>query len=118
MKTRLIASAVLAVALGIGAADAGPRSMKLGNSWDFQLPGNPSTGYSWQLDKGASSGLEFVKVDAVGYGEPESNLIGAPAPFIFRFTCVAEGYAHLVFNYVPPGRGTAEDTHETWVRCD
>ncbi|MBK8458624.1 MAG: protease inhibitor I42 family protein [Phyllobacteriaceae bacterium] len=99
-------------------AFAGKRTVKTGNSWEFELEGNPSTGYTWRLDEAASSGLNLVEVAALGYRENTTGLLGAPAQFVFRLTCRSPGEAHLVFLYVGPTGKRSDKTHETWVRCD
>ena len=33
----------------------------------FKLPGNPSAGYNWKLNKRLSTGLDLVKVDQLGW---------------------------------------------------
>lgn len=33
----------------------------------LKLPGNPSAGYKWKLNKNLSTGLDLVKVDEVGW---------------------------------------------------
>lgn len=94
------------------------RTLRLGNSMEFQLEGNPSTGYTWQLNQENSEGLDLVEVIALGYGESESDLVGAPAPYVFRITCIAAGFAHLVFDYIGPTGKRSRESHETWVHCE
>lgn len=106
-----------AVAFATGAA-AEP-SRKTGDSWEYELPGNPSTGYQWELGPAESEGLEAVKVEAIGYkpAEGNANIVGAPAQFAFRITCVAAGSAHLYFKYVAPDKTTVGAVRENWINC-
>lgn len=40
---------------------------KVGQTLFVKLPGNPSAGYGWQLNKGRSNGLNLVEVDMLGW---------------------------------------------------
>ncbi|MGE0737486.1 MAG: protease inhibitor I42 family protein [Alphaproteobacteria bacterium] len=116
------AVATAAIVLGSSVVDARTeRTVRVGNAFDFQLDGNPSTGYRWQLNKVTSSGLDIVRVESLGYqSKPSAGkvVVGQPAPFVFRIACVKAGFAHLIFDYVPPSGQAANKSHETWVRCE
>lgn len=115
----LVGATIVAAVAG-STAEAATRTAKLGNSWTFELSGNPSTGYTWVLNAGKSTGLEAVKVESLGYAKgtkSKNNLLGAPEQFVFRLTCVAAGSAHLSFDYVGPS-GQYAKSHEDWVRCE
>ena len=92
-----VALCFVALAVGGGPADAASgKSLKVGSSSQLQFGGNPSTGYRWRLDRGASTGLGLVRVQSLGYGGGSSKkdghvMVGAPAPFAFRVTCVKPG---------------------------
>jgi inhibitor of cysteine peptidase len=124
MKNIHNAVAVLSVAAmttlsSPGAATASGPTIKSGQSYEFQFDGNPSTGYKWQLNEAASSGLDIVRIEVLGYDRPLSKLIGAPAPFVFRLTCMAEGFVELQFDYVSPGsEKTVANSHTHWARCE
>lgn len=127
-KTVTVACAtafLLAMAALTGSpSDAAERKLRLGNAFDFNLEGNPSTGYVWILNTSASSGLDAVKVDSRGYQGATKRkrgngvVVGAPAPFVFRITCIKVGFAHLVFDYITPVRKRSGTSHETWVHCE
>ena len=114
------AVAILAVANVTADARSTSRNLRLGNSWEFLLEGNPSTGYRWQLNQSQSSGLGLLKIESLGYMSAQSKpgMVGAPAPFAFRITCIKAGSARLIFDYVPPARKGSNEQHEAWVRCD
>jgi len=115
-----LAALCLIVVMGCTPADAKTqRNLRLGNSWEFQFEGNPSTGYNWQLDAAASDGLDLVKLESLGYasGKKRPGMVGTPAPFKFRITCIKPGSADLWFEYVGP-TGKRARRHEVWVRCD
>lgn len=116
-RARLSATLVaagLAAAPAWAAQDAHP----LGSSWEVEIEGNPSTGYRWLLDEARSTGLASVEVKALGYRDSATDLLGAPALYVFRLTCLAPGEAHLVFAYVGPTGEPSDKLHETRVRCD
>lgn len=110
--------AVLAVSVPADARTA--HDMRLGNAFEFQLEGNPSTGYKWVLNKTTSTGLESVEVEPLGYGpsEGKAGMVGTPAPFKFRITCIKTGSANLFFDYIGPTGKRSRESHETWVRCE
>ena len=125
-KSHFALGALRALALFAMLIDSAPagadatRTERLGNSWEFELQGNPSTGYHWELNTTASSGLDVVKVELLGYasGSGKPGLVGAPAPFVFRFTCVKAGTAQLFFDYIGPTGKLSREQHEAWVRCE
>lgn len=116
---RLVAATIALTTFGstAGQSMAAQKAIRVGNSYEFQLEGNPSTGYSWFFNGSKSSGLDVVKIDDLGYGTPASLRLGAPAPYRFRLTCLKAGPAELVFDYVAPDRNTIGKSHVHWVRC-
>ncbi|HUS96987.1 MAG TPA: protease inhibitor I42 family protein [Hyphomicrobiaceae bacterium] len=116
-----LAALCLIVAMACTPADAKTqRNLRLGNYWEFQFEGNPSTGYTWQLDAAASDGLDLIKLESLGYesGTKRSGMVGRPAPFKFRITCIKPGSADLWFKYVGPTGKRSSNRHEVWVRCE
>jgi predicted secreted protein len=101
------------------AADAA-HNLHLGNSRVFQFAGNPSTGYRWTLNKASSSGLDLVQLESLGYASVKSKpgLVGAPAPFRFRVTCVKAGAAQLRFDYIGPTGNKSGKRQDLAVRCE
>jgi len=119
-RALVIAAICFAASGSVGSAVAKEqKSLRVGLDYIFELQGNPGTGYVWRLNQGASENLALVKVDDLGYGESASGkkkLLGAPAPYRFRITGVAPGFAKLVFDYLRPWEGKPEKTEELWVR--
>jgi predicted secreted protein len=119
----MAAFCLIALAIGGGPADAASgKSLKVGSSSQLKFGGNPSTGYRWRLDRGASTGLGLVKVQSLGYGGGSGKrdghvVVGAPAPFAFRVTCVKPGTANLRFVYVGP-TGKRSKQEGVSVRCN
>lgn len=70
--------------------------------FDILLDGNPGTGYVWQFNPRASARPDLVAVASSGYGQPDGNRPGAPAPFTFIVTPLSVGSATLVFEYLRP----------------
>jgi inhibitor of cysteine peptidase len=73
--------------------------VQTGATLEIKLPGNPTTGYSW----------EIAKVDArilALQGEIEfqssSQALGAPGEFTFRFQALAPGSTELLLIYQRP----------------
>jgi len=112
---------LFALTVGSGNAESKTqRNLRLGNSWEFQFQGNPSTGYTWRLDGAASDGLALIKLESLGYRSSRKErpvVVGAPAPFLFRITCLKPGHADLWFQYVGPTGMRSPKRHEVWVRC-
>lgn len=121
LGTILGAICLIGAAVGSSPVDAQTqRTVRLGNSWEFQFGGNPSTGYTWKLDAAASRGLGFIKLDTLGYvssRKKRPGMVGAPAPFKFRITCLKSGGADLWFTYVGP-TGKRSRRREVRIRCD
>jgi len=114
---------IVALAIGGPADAASGKNLKVGSSSQLQFGGNPSTGYRWSLDRGASTGLGLVSVQSLGYGDGSNKnkeghvVVGAPAPFAFRVTCVKQGTANLRFVYVGP-TGKRSKQEGVSVRCN
>jgi len=105
----------LVLALAVVAA---PLPALAGGDVILKFPANPSTGYHWVLNEGESTGLDLVTIEGRGYGDPESNLLGAPAPAFFAVKCSGIGAVHLVFDYVAPDGVTIGETRAADIACD
>jgi inhibitor of cysteine peptidase len=71
--------------------------VQLGDQINITLPGNPTTGYTWQL--------AAIRVDILEPGlEPEyvrdSTLPGAGGRFTFRLTARSQGYTKVILAYL------------------
>jgi predicted secreted protein len=82
--------------------------------FEIALITNPSTGYGWQIDKAASSGLDSIDIEDLGTSpQPQSNgqpLIGAPVIRSWLVTAHKPGNAQLVLSYARPPE-PPEKTH-------
>ena len=75
----------------------------------FKLPGNPSAGYNWKLNKDLSTGLELVKVDELGWllAQKKRSFFFQTQSVFFQAQSVqniavwakASGQADLAFDY-------------------
>ena len=83
----------------------------------LELPGNPSTGYRWIVDEEASTGLDHVTIEDLGYGEPAKPMPGAPAPFRFQVTCTSPGTVEISFDYLSPDKTTVGQTATHQMDC-
>jgi inhibitor of cysteine peptidase len=98
------------------AANDETAQVAVGATTTIEIDGNPSTGYSWSLDAGASENADLVTVTDAGYAAAEVEpgkrpVLGAPKKQKFEVTGVAPGEAKLVFGYARAG-GTPEKTQE------
>jgi predicted secreted protein len=113
---------LLAIAFGGNVVDArSSRSVKVGKAFALELEGNPSTGYRWRLNESKSTGLDAVRVEPMGYRSKPGGgkvVVGAPALFVFRITCVKAGSAQLFFDYVGPTGTLSDRMDEARVRCE
>jgi len=122
---KLACAATIAAALMMSVVPLAVRaqdvlSVPVSESTTVELDGNPSTGYRWELDDGASEGGELVKVEDLGYAKRElapgeRPLLGAPSKYQFRVTGLEAGSVKLVFNYVRSGDTAPGKTQEVAI---
>jgi inhibitor of cysteine peptidase len=116
----LLLCPLVVTGLGLSNAEAKEqRNLRVGASYVFELGGNPSTGYKWRLNQGASENLAIVTVEDLGYSAAKTSgkkLVGAPAPYRFRITGLAPGSARLHFEYVRPWVGKPLKAEDLTVR--
>ena len=106
------------LAIALAATLAPQRAAEANGDVLLSLPANPSTGYAWILNEDQSTGVDLVEIEDRGYGPPESDLIGAPAPALFAVTCTGPGEVRLVFDYVSPSGETVSETRAVALSCD
>ena len=119
--TQIAMYALLSAFIALAGASAGEaaatKTIRTGNSYDVQFMGNPSTGYIWTYNEPKSDNPGVMQVEPLGYGAPQSRKLGAPAPYLFRLTCLKPGFAQLWFAYLGP-TGQMGEEHEHWARCE
>jgi inhibitor of cysteine peptidase len=119
-RAATIAAAAVFLVTPLGARAQEALSVQVNESTIVELDGNPSTGYSWQLDDGASEGGELVKVEDLGYVKRELKpgerpVLGAPSKYQFRVTGLEAGAVKLVFNYVRAHEAAPGKTQEVSI---
>ncbi|OFW66423.1 MAG: hypothetical protein A2Z12_05185 [Actinobacteria bacterium RBG_16_68_21] len=77
--------------------------VKVGESFTVVLEGNPTTGYSWQV--------EGVDEAILSVGEPDyksdSDLVGSGGTFTFTFTALSAGESQVRLGYSRPWESVA-----------
>jgi predicted secreted protein len=76
---------------------ANPISVSSGENFTIILESNPTTGYSWHLDRNLDGSI--VKFSGSKYVLPESNLDGAPGKEVLMFTAVNRGTTTISMHY-------------------
>ena len=97
----LLAATACAAAFAASPLLAGDETairLKPGQSRSFTFPENPSTGYAWAIDEGASRGLDVVAV-ADGGHRGGGTMPGAPGERDWTVRGLAPGHAEIVFAY-------------------
>ncbi|GBE43367.1 chagasin family peptidase inhibitor I42 [bacterium BMS3Bbin10] len=68
----------------------------------LKLPGNPSVGYKWRLNKDLSKGLDLVKVDEIGWfmaQKGRSMFFQEQSMLNVAVRALSAGQADLAFDY-------------------
>lgn len=92
-----------------------PRAVRVGDTVEFYLYGDPATGHVWHYNNDKSVNSQILTVTPLGYRKYNGPQTGAPAAYVFRISPRQLGKATLMFDYVPPGGGAPEDTQELGV---
>ena len=102
----VVALILMTLAIGYAPTEArAQRVLSVGESWAFELEGNPSTGYQWRVNKAASTGLGLIRLESLGYTnsrKTKPGRVAAPASFKFRITGLRPGRTRLVLDYLRP----------------
>ncbi|GMA14168.1 hypothetical protein E5F05_02950 (plasmid) [Deinococcus metallilatus] len=80
-------------------ADGSIVDLRVGDTLELSLPGNPSTGYSWSLSLPLGPGLE--QLGAAGF-RPSSTGLGAGGAVVLRYRAAAPGQFPLSLTYSRP----------------
>lgn len=88
--------------------------LPLGASARVQFPENPSTGYSWTVDRTASERLELVAIVDGGHIRGR-KLPGAPGTHVWTVRARHPGQARIFFVYQRPWEKEPVDTREVTV---
>ena len=77
-------------------AEAAKASIKIGETYEWKLESNPSTGYSWQIrdvEEGIAVDSEFIT---------KSDLCGAPGVQVLKIKAELAGTFRLMADYARP----------------
>lgn len=102
-------------------AQAADRTLRLapGERASIALKENPSTGYSWRIDKGASSNLAIVRIEDGGFtrdgGDRKPPLVGAPGVHRWTVEALSKGRARIEFVYERPWERKPVERHRVNV---
>jgi len=77
----------------------------LGETFALALPGNPTTGYTWQADVDVA----YLQLVAQEFA-PQGPAVGAGGREVFRFRALQAGETELAFEYRRPWGGEARDS--------
>lgn len=87
--------------VSVGEADAGKEiTLKQGQSLVVSLPGNPSTGYSWEVQEVDVALLE--QVGEAEFASDDTALVGAGGKLTLTFKALSTGKTSLVLVYHRP----------------
>jgi inhibitor of cysteine peptidase len=88
------------ITLRLTHADSGSTiTLHPGDTLEIVLPGNPTTGYTWELKTGSEA---LLKQQGEPVFTPDSKALGAEGRMTFRFDVVAIGKGSLVLLYRRP----------------
>ena len=95
------------------------RAAELNIPFEIALIANPSTGYQWQIDVEASTGIKRVNIEHAGVTPPPCEdgqpIVGARTIESWLVTPLAIGAVRLVFEYSRPGDGTSTAAVHTFM---
>lgn len=109
----LIALAVLIAALALGGCKTANKALTEKNNGDsinlkvedivvIRLESNPTTGYSWILDKKTDTLIVSMVDSEYIQSVEDKELVGAGGHEIFTFKAVSKGKTSIILNYERP----------------
>lgn len=109
---------ILAFSAGV---QAGDQSLRLfpGKGVSIELKENPSTGYSWRVDRDASANLTILRIVEGGFtpamGQGGQARVGAPGARRWTIEALSKGRARVEFVYERPWEKQAVERHTVEV---
>ncbi|ARN83585.1 hypothetical protein B1812_11235 [Methylocystis bryophila] len=105
----------MALALAAPVARA-QQAMRLapGESRVLTFAENPSTGYTWAIDKAASQGLDIVAIEDLGHSRG-ADMPGAPGTRRWSLRALKPGHAEILFANRRPWERTPIETRRVVV---
>lgn len=108
---------ILAFSAGAQAAETSLR-LTPGKSASIELAENPSTGYSWRVDRKASANLAILRIgegSARAGGARKPPLVGAPGVHRWTIEALSKGRARIEFVYERPWEKRPVERHRVDV---
>ncbi len=78
-----------------------PIDLNIGQALTLTLPSNPSTGYRWQLQDGASTILGVLSPEVYS-SNASDDMVGSAGQSTWRFRAKSAGEGHLLLVYQQP----------------
>lgn len=113
MKFSTLIAAALALTTAGAHADEVIR-LSLGASRTIELPENPSTGYTWRIDRAASEGLDRLAITDGGHRRG-ANMPGAPGKHRWTIRASKAGRATIRFDYQRPWEPAPVETRSVAI---
>jgi len=86
-------------------------TMLNGQRLEIALTGHPTAGYEWSVEQADAKVLESSSSTV----KPQSDLLGAPSEYVFRFRAVAAGSTPVRLIYKRPFESKVENTFQVQV---
>lgn len=83
-----------------------PLNLSLGQMLTLNLPSNPSTGFRWNMQDGASELLKSLGPEL--HSQAKGELVGAEGTSSWRFIASDTGTGRLLLSYQQPWQATGE----------
>jgi len=117
---RRLAFAALCAAAFASSSRADEPAIRLspGRLRTVTLPENPSTGYTWAIDRAASRGLGAIAISDGGHKRGRAapgGPPGAPGERLWTIRALAPGHAEIVFVYRRPWEPAPAETRRVAV---
>jgi inhibitor of cysteine peptidase len=73
------------------------KTIKVGDTFTIELEGNPTTGYTWEINLPSEYAQIINLIDI--YWKKQNSLVGGPSIQYFVFEALSQGLLTLVFRY-------------------
>lgn len=106
--------AVAAICLPASAFAGDAMRLSPGEAVKIELPENPSTGYTWRIDRDASGGLENIAIIDDGHRRGAA-MPGAPGTHRWTIRAIRRGHAAIQFVYLRPWEPSPVETRRVGI---
>lgn len=73
-----------------------------GDIIEIRLPGNPTTGYSWQQARRPVNDIVVLKKETFQTKESDRKMVGVPGTFFFQYEITGRGKEGISLHYKRP----------------